>query len=225
MAGILYGVGIGPGDPELLTLKAKKILEDVDILIFPGEIAKDTIAYQIIKNTIDFSGKELVGIAFPMTKDPKILEENHKKGAEKIAELLESGKNAAFPTLGDPSVYSTFSYVNKILKKMGYQTEVIPGIPSFCAASAKLGEALGETSQQIHIIPSSYGIQEAIHLPGTKVLMKAGKKIGQVIQEAAATGQKMTMLENLGMENERIIENPDKSIDAGYYTLVIMKES
>lgn len=224
MRGILYGVGIGPGDPELLTVKAIKILNDADVIVFPGEDPEKTIAWSIIQSVVNLEDKKVVGIAFPMTKDRKILEENHKNGAAIISKYLDKGLNAAFPTLGDPSVYSTFSYVNKILKKDGYDTRVIPGIPSFCAAAARINESLGEGNEQIHIIPSSYGAEEALNLPGTKVLMKAGKKIGCVIDDADKKGLKMIMAENIGMQDEQIIRNPGRDVEAGYYTLVIIKD-
>lgn len=223
--GILYGVGIGPGDSDLLTIKAIKILNDADVIVFPGEVPEKTIAWSIIKPVVELEGKELVGIPFPMTKDRMVLDESHRNGAEIIKQYLDRGLNAAFPTLGDPSVYSTFTYVNKILKKDGYDTKVIPGIPSFCAAAAKINEPLGEEHEQIHIIPSSYGIDEALELQGTKVLMKAGRKIGQVIDDVNKRGLKMILAENLGMTDEKIILDPSPDITAGYYTLIIVKDS
>ncbi len=223
--GILYGVGIGPGDPDLLTIKAIKILNDADVIVFPGEVPEKTVAWSIIHSVVNLDGKELAGISFPMTKDRIVLEESHKHGAECIKQYLDNGLNVAFVTLGDPSVYSTFTYVNKILKEDGYDTEVIPGIPSFCAAAARINEPLGEEHEQIHIIPSSYDIDEALSLKGTKVLMKAGKKIGQVVDDVNKRGLKMILTENLGMTDEKIIYDPPADIEAGYYTLIIVKDN
>ena len=225
MRGILYGVGIGPGDPELLTVKAIRILNEADVIVFPGEVPEKTIAWSIIHSVVNLEGRELVGIPFPMTKDRMALDENHKNGARVIRQYLDQGLNVAFPTLGDPSVYSTFTYVNKILKEDGYDTRVIPGIPSFCAAAARINEPLGEEHEQIHIIPSSYDIESALNLPDTKVLMKAGRKIGYVIDDVNKKGLKMILAENIGMPEEKIVYNPTADIEAGYYTQIIIKDN
>ena len=93
-----------------------------------------------------------------------------------MAEVLDAGKDAAFLTLGDPTVYATSMYIHQRIAGMGYRTSIVSGVPSFCAAAAKLGVSLGEKQEQIHIIPASYDVEAAMQLPGTKILMKAGKK-------------------------------------------------
>ena len=225
MSGKLYGLGIGPGDPELITLKAKRLLEEADIIFFPGSIPEDTVAYKIVTGAVDTSKKELVGIPFPMTKDRKVLAENHRAGASKIEEYLNKGKTAVFPTLGDTTMYATYMYVHKLVAADGYDTEIVPGVPSFCAAAAKLNDSLVERNEELHVIPSSYGVTEALHLSGTKVFMKAGSKFKEVLAEAKQSGQHICVLENVGMENERIYKDPGDDIEAGYYTLIIVKET
>lgn len=107
----------------------------------------------------------------------------------------------------------------------GYETEMISGIPSFCAAAARLQTGIAEKSEQIHIIPASYQIQEALTLPGTKILMKAGKKLPQVKQQLQDGNQSVVMVENCGMEGERIFRGVEEiPEDAGYYTLIIVKD-
>ena len=108
MTGILFGTGIGPGDPELMTLKAVRLIRENDTIAVPGEKPEESIAYQIAVQAVpELAEKELVAIPMPMTKNAKELEENHRRGAEKIEELLDAGKNVVFLTLGDPTVYST----------------------------------------------------------------------------------------------------------------------
>ena len=142
-----------------------------------------------------------------------------------IAEWLEKGKNVVFLTLGDPTVYSTYIYVHKRVEQLGYATEIVSGITSFCAVSARFNEGLVEKSQQLHVIPASYQIEEALKLPGTKVLMKTGKKMQEVKAQIKASDNKAEMIENCGMPDEKIYrsveEIPD---DAGYYSLIIVKE-
>lgn len=227
MLGILYGVGVGPGDPELLTLKAVRIIESSEIIAIPSSDKEKCVAYKIALGAIpELKDKEILHIPMPMTKDEALLEKSHKLGAEKIIDKLKEGKNVAFLTLGDPTVYSTYLYVHKIVLKENYSAEIISGIPSFCAASARINTGLVEKSEQLHIIPASYQIDEALELPGTKVFMKSGKKIELVKEKIKNTNCNGVMIENCGMENEKIYENIDDiKEDSSYYSLIIVKEN
>ena len=130
-----------------------------------------------------------------------------------------------FLTLGDPSVYSTYLYIHKKVQAAGYETEIISGITSFCAAAARLNIGLVEKAQQLHVIPASYQIEEALKLPGTKVLMKAGKKIEQVKEVLQQQDAQVVMIENCGMPGEKVYYGADAiPEDAGYYSLIIVKE-
>ncbi len=226
MSGKLYGVGVGPGDPELLTIKAIRIIKEADVLAVPGEQKESSIAYQIAKQAInEIDAKEIISIHMPMTKDEARLEDSHRKGAEEIISYLEMGKTVAFLTLGDPTIYSTYIYLQKRIVESGYEAEIISGIPSFCAVAAKLNMGLVEKNEQLHVIPSSYDIDDMIALPGTKVLMKSGKKISTVIEYLRTKDYKVSMVENCGMENEKIYRSLDEiKDDAGYYSLIIVKE-
>lgn len=227
MAGKMYGIGVGPGDPELLTLKAVRIIRESAVVAVPGAVKTESVAYKIVKQAIpELDEKEIIAVPMPMTKDKALLEESHKTGAEMIGRMLDAGKDVAFLTLGDPTVYSTYLYIHKRIAAAGYETEIISGITSFCAVSAKLNTGLVEKAEPLHVIPASYQIEEALKLPGTKVLMKAGKKMAQV----KATLKQMPdceamMIENCGMPDEKIYRNVDEiNENAGYYSLIIVKE-
>ena len=97
-----------------------------------------------------------------MTKNAKELKENHRRGAEKIEELLDAGKNVVFLTLGDPTVYSTYLYVHRRVLEDGYDARIVSGVTSFCAAAASLSEGLVENSEELHVIPASYQIEDAL---------------------------------------------------------------
>lgn len=226
MQGKLYGIGVGPGDPELLTLKALRIVKESPIIAVPGEVAQESVAYKIVKGAYpELDEKELVAVSMPMTKDKKLLEESHDKAADRIAGYLKEGKQVAFLTLGDPTVYATYIYVHKRIQAMGYPLEIVSGIPSFCAVAARLNTGLVEKAEPLHVIPASYGIEESLELPGTKVLMKAGKKMGKVKEILKARGDMCQMIENCGMENEKIYDSVEEIPDqAGYYSLIIVKE-
>lgn len=145
--------------------------------------------------------------------------------ADKVCELLEEGKKLVFLTLGDPSVYSTYMYLHKRILKMGYEAEMVPGIPSFCAAASRINDSLAEKEEQIHIIPASYEIGKALELSGTKILMKAGRKLPELKRRLQGRSEKVVMIENCGMENEAVYQGAECiSEEAGYYTLLIMKE-
>lgn len=226
MVGKLYGLGVGPGDPELLTLKALRRIKESEIIAVPGKKKEESVAYKIARQAYpQIENKEVLPIDFPMTKDSQRLEESHQLGASQIAEKLREGQSVAFLTLGDPTVYATYLYVHKRILDMGFEAEIVSGITSFCAVAARLNIGLVEKAEPLHVIPASYQIEEALKLPGTKVLMKAGKKIGQVREELLRRGETVVMIENCGMEGEQIYrsaqEIPD---DAGYYSLIIAKE-
>ena len=226
MKGKLYGVGVGPGDPELLTLKALRLIKEADIIALPGESPRDTVAYKIVLGAYpELENKNLLAVPMPMTKDPAILEKSHQEGTDAVASCLDEGKNVVFLTLGDPTVYSTYIYIHKRIAARGYETEIISGITSFCAVAAKLNMSLVEKAEPLHVIPASYQIEESITLPGTKVLMKAGSKMKDVKEQMKKANAKGMMIENCGMPDERIYERIEDIPDtAGYYSLIIVKE-
>lgn len=226
MAGKLYGIGVGPGDPELLTLKAVRLIKECDIIAVPGKHKEETVAYRIVKQAVpEIAEKECLEVDMPMTKDKEKLELSHKAAFYKVSQVLDSGKSVAFLTLGDPCVYSTYIYIHQRIEQAGYATEIVSGIPSFCAVSATLNQGLVEKSQMLHVIPSSYGIEEGMKLPGTRVLMKAGKKMGQVKEQLKKMNVQVSMVENCGMENEKIYQSAEEiPTEAGYYSLIIVKE-
>lgn len=226
MAGKLYGVGIGPGDPELLTLKAVRIIREAEVIAVPGQKKEETVAYRIAVQAVpEIAGREMLEIDWQMTKDHQQLRQSHEAAAKKVAAVLEQGRNAAFLTLGDPTVYSTYLYVHKRILEMGYEAEIVSGITSFCAVAARLNIGLVENSAPLHIIPASYQIEEALKLSGTKVLMKAGKKMGEVKRQLMELGAETAMIENCGMPGEKIYRSAQEiPEDAGYYSLIIVKE-
>lgn len=227
MKGTLYGVGVGPGDPELMTLKAVRLIRENMIIAVPGADPKETVAYKIAVQAVpELAEKELLPIYMPMTHDPEELEKNHAKGAQTLEEVLDKGKNIVFLTLGDPCVYSTFSYLQKSVEKDGYHTELVSGITSFCAAAARLNIPLSEWNEQLHVVPAVHRLDSTLNESGNYILMKSGKKMNQVKEILAQSGRDVLMVENCGMENEHIYrsveEIPD---DAGYYSLIIAKEA
>lgn len=226
MDGILYGIGVGPGDPELMTLKAVRLIRENEVIAVPGADVKATVAYQIAVQAVpELEQKTLLPIYMPMTHDQKEMNRNHEKGAAKIESYLQQGKNVVFLTLGDPTIYSTFSYLQKRIACHGYRFQLVSGITSFCATAARMNISLVEWNEPLHIIPAVHQLEAALDQPGNYVFMKSGKKMNQVKSILSDSGRDVVMVENCGMENEHIYrsvsEIPD---DAGYYSLIIAKE-
>lgn len=226
MKGKLTGVGVGPGDPELLTLKAIRRLEECDVLVVPDADKGESTAYKIALQAYPaLSEKPTITVSMPMTHDIAKLNASHRAAADKIEAELDTGKHAVFITLGDPTVYATYMYVHKIVCADGYETEIVSGIPSFCAVAARLNISLAERAQMLHIVPSSHGIDQALSMPGVKVFMKAGSKMKQVRRQLIDSGMEVNMVENCGMETERVYRcAEDIPEDAGYFSLIIAKD-
>lgn len=226
MNGIFYGIGVGPGDPELLTLKAVRIMKECPVIALPGESLETCTAWQIAVGGVpEIQGKEVLFLSMPMTKDPQLLAENHRTCAGQIIKILKSGRDVAFLTLGDPSIYSTYLYLHRLVKNEGYDTAMISGVPSFCAAAARLDNGLAEGREELHILPAAYGTESFAGLSGTKVIMKAGRNMRAVAAQLKALDVSAMMIENCGMAQEKVYRSVDEiNGDAGYYSLIIVKE-
>lgn len=222
--GKLYGVGVGPGDPELLTVKAVRILRECDVVAAPGG---ERTAYSIAECYVQ--GKETLFCDLPMTRDKRAMAESHEKAAHAVCGLLDAGKTVAFLTLGDPSVYSTYWYVHKRVRARGYDAEMIPGVPSFCAAAAALDRALCEGSEPLHILPASHRASAGeLELPGSLVLMKAGRSILEVRDRLQSAGrlEGAALVERCGMEGERIVTDLTALSDpTGYFSIILARDA
>ena len=226
MVGILYGVGVGPGDPELMTLKAARLIRENGVIAVPGTVPQEATAYRIAVQAVpQLAEKELVPVSMPMVHDREALTRSHEAGANVLEAYLASGKNVVFLTLGDPTVYSTFIYIQRIVESHGYSTALVSGVPSFCAAAARLNMPLVEWNEPLHVIPAAHRLDDALSAPGNYVLMKSGRKMDRVKKLLMESGRGVAMVENCGMENEHLYrsveEIPD---DAGYYSLIIAKD-
>ena len=222
----LYGVGVGPGDPELMTIKAINAIKRSKTVCFPGKSEDSSIAFNIAKQAIpEIDDKIKICVDFPMTKNPEVLEEAHSKITNQINELLKEG-DVALLTLGDPGVYATYSYIALRLKNSGVDVETIAGITSFSAAAAKLGIPLTLADEELHVIPSSYSFEEAFNLEGTLVFMKSGKSYENLVKYIKENKAELDvcMVENCGMTNERLFVGAKNLPEtSGYFTIIIVR--
>ena len=225
--GTLYGIGIGPGDLELLTLKAVRQIRECAVIAVPGKSPRDSVAYRIAVQAVpEIENKKLVAVDMPMTKNRAALDAFFQAGADMLEEYLRAGEDVAFLTLGDVTIYSTYLYLYPRIQERGYATAMINGIPSFCAAAARLNEGLAEGAEEIHIIPATYQTERSLAFPGTKVLMKAGRQMEKVKELLKGADLTVSMVENCCMEGERVCRSLEEIGETpGYYSLIIAKEA
>lgn len=224
-AGKLWGVGVGPGDPELLTLKAARVLEQADVILAPDTGKADKTALNIVRDHLN--GKQPILVSTPMTRDREKVEASYTAAAKMICQYLDEGKQVAFITLGDATVYSTYMYIHEKVRAKGYAVEVVPGVPSFCAAAARLNISLCQGTEPLLVIPASHSVEDLLDVKANKVFMKAGSSIldlKKTLEEKHMLGN-AAMVENCSMENERVYEDfRDLTKPSGYFSLVIVKE-
>jgi len=225
MKGIAYCIGVGPGDPELMTLKAVRLIRENDVIAVPGKTAEESVAFRIARGAVpEIAQKELVAIQTTMVKDRARIAAEHEKGAKQIEAYLAQGKNVVYLTLGDPTVYCTFTYLQYLLEADGYRVEYVSGITSFCAAAARLKTPLTEWDEPLHILPAVHRTQDALDLSGNYVLMKSASRMAEVKEMLRRSGRAVCAVENCGMEDERLYHNVEEiPDDAGYFSLIIAK--
>lgn len=232
MAGKLYGIGVGPGDPELITLKAKRILEAADCIAVPkASDEKNSTALSIVEGVLEKRG-ELLELVFPMSFDPHMLCEGWKEAIDAIRAKLDEDKDVAFITLGDPTVYSTYIYVHNAVKKEGYMTEIVPGITSFCASAARVGISLAENSESLAVIPSAYeceNLDEVLKSFDNIVLMKVAKNLDRLNEKLKAHGlaEQSVLVSRCGHPDEMIEFDIEKASERklSYFTTMIIKKN
>lgn len=232
MKGKLYGVGVGPGDPELLTLKAKRVLEGIECVAIPKTSAdKESLAFSIVSSVMD-GKKEVIELLFPMSFNEELLEESWNNAVAAVKERLDAGRDVAFITLGDPTVYSTYMYLHKVIRKQGYETEIIPGITSFCASAARVGISLAENKETMVVIPSAYdcdNLEEIIDNFNNIVLMKISSKFSELRKKLKEKGleDKTFLVSRCGLDGERIEPDIEKVDEDGlsYFTTMIIKKN
>lgn len=227
--GTLYGVSVGPGDPELMTLQAVRRIQACPVIAAPRTKSGQMLALDIARGAVDLAGKTIVPLHFPMSRDAKTLANAHMEAAQTLQRYLDAGQDVAMLNLGDVSVYATFGYLQEILQAQGYATVMLAGVPSFCASAARLNRPLTAGMDQPLTIAPGTSADTVLDLPGSKVLMKTGRQLPATL-EALAQHQKLSssaMVCNCGLPNEEAW--PDLSVydaarPAGYFATILVKE-
>jgi precorrin-2/cobalt-factor-2 C20-methyltransferase len=232
----LYGVGVGPGDPGLMTLKAVDTIRRCPVVAAPRSPSGGMVALDIVRRApeaVDLADKEILPLDFEMTRDAAVRAHSHCAAAGLLRARLDAGQSVALLNLGDVSVYATFGHIAALLAPAGYSVEMIAGVPSFCAAAALLGESLtsGMTAP-LRVIPDSALPDDApgpndFRAPGTTVWMKSGRALPALLAALAAANlsDRVAVVQNCGLPGERVLRGlrEAKDIDPSYFTLVILK--
>lgn len=207
--GKFYGVGVGPGDPRLLTLQAVDVLQAADIVAIPkSKLDRESVAWDIAKVHCP-SKVRLVELEMPMTADKQILATAWQAGAQTLLAELKQGKSVAFITLGDPSLYSTYSYLLNILQEELPQECIVtvPGITAMAAAAARINMPLATGDEPLLILPSTEDVGEYLDFPNL-VLMKVSRRLPEILTLLEERGRKAVLLTRLGQAGEKIRWEP-----------------
>ena len=204
--GKFYGIGIGPGDPELITLKAINTLSRVDVVVAPvGK--KDSIALKIAKPYIK---TKVIKQDFPMTYDKDTLKNQWDENVSEIKELLDMGLDVAFITLGDPMIYSTYSYI--IARLQGVDIKTIPGITSFCAVASRVNSSIAEGDMPFVVltVKDAKSVEEVLNDFDSVVLMKVSRNYDDIVEVLKEKGFKASLVIRCGQEGEEVIQDLEK---------------
>lgn len=216
--GTLYGIGVGPGDEELLTLKAVKVIKSCEVIVAPS--AKEggsSIALDTAKNFIS-DNKEVLVKHFPMGGDEQ--EKKIYKAFKTIEEKLQQGKNVAFLTIGDPFVYSTYIYLLRYIKEKGYNTETVPGITSFCASASLAGESIVIGDERVVIMPATQ--VDKITDEKFVVIMKLYKLEEKVVNTLEEKGFKYVCVKRAYREGQQVLRSKEEILNnRDYMSLII----
>ena len=235
----LIGIGVGPGDPDLLTVKAVKAIQDADVIMCPASAEdRPSIALSVISSLIDKSkNQEIVKLIFPMTKDKDVLEAHWKTNAKIMAEKVLSGKNVVYLTVGDPYLYSTWIYMHRDISANypDIKISVIPGIVSMFTFASKVGISIAEGAEKVAIIPSCYdlnSVKEIAKHSEVLVFLKDGRyfdKVIELLKESGFPGNSIFAIgQDLGTDHEIIRkmtlgEVNDGTLTTKYFSILVVK--
>ena len=231
--GTLYGIGVGPGDPELITLKAVKILKTMDV-VFAAASTKNShsLAMEIVSPHLK-KDIPVVRLGFPMTRDQNTLNMAWQENARKVVDTLKDGKDAAFITLGDPMFYSTFGYVMRTIKETSHDIpiKIIPGITSYQAGAAASGRVLAEAEESFTVISGALGaekLKQAINYTDNLVILKVYRNYREIMGALEEMGltSKAILISRCGLDGEEIVYDLKKRPETtpSYLSLLLTRK-
>ena len=229
MVGKLYGIGLGPGDPGLVTLRARDLLGSCDVIAYPvRKPGEGGVALDIVRAVIDTGGRRMMESVFSMSPDG-CWDDCHDDAVEGLCSVLGEGLSVAMVTLGDVGVYSTFMYVKERIESRGFEVELVPGVTSFCHGAALAGKPLVLGDEGLAVIPMAYDsidmLSSALDTFDSVVLMKASRSMDDIVSVMQSKGVPLssaTVMSNIGMPDQ-YIGPMDPGRSYGYFTTVLIK--
>ncbi|MBV1865030.1 MAG: precorrin-2 C(20)-methyltransferase [Rhodobacteraceae bacterium] len=225
MTGKLYGVGLGPGDPELMTLKAHRLISTADVIAYPALETGDSFARSIAAGIIAETVEEIV-IPVPMTVERGPAQQAYDAGAQAIAERLKVGQNVIVLCEGDPFFYGSFMYLFSRLSEQ-FEVEVVPGVTSITACAAVLAQPLTARNEVLTIIPGPMAetlMQERIAAADAVAIMKVGRHLPKIrrVLERLNLSQNAGYVERATLENQHVSSLSDAPEKAPYFSMILI---
>lgn len=225
--GKFYGIGVGVGDPENITVKATKKLHEVDVIVLPeAKSGEGSTAFNIVKEYVK-AGVEQMFLEFPMIKDVEARKVFRKNNADKISAELEKGKNVAFLTIGDPMTYSTYTYVLEHIAD-DVEVETVAGITSFNSIAARLNVPLmiGDEDLKVVSVNRKTDIYKEIENNDNLVLMKISRNFEKIKKAIIETGNKenAVIVSDCGKDNEVVYWDIESVDEVPYFSTMILKK-
>ncbi len=212
MSGKLYAIGLGPGDPELLTIKGQRLLREADVVFLPVRDGGESIAKRIVEPWVDPAKLRL--LQFKMARDPRENRDRWHAHAKTVASALSSGQTAVFATEGDPLLYSTFVHVLGELVSLDEppEVEIVPGVSSVTAGAAALRLALADDRHRVAIVPATGEVMHALATFDTVVILKVSAAVDAVLKALDVTGRASDAIyiERAGWPEQRVVEDVEK---------------
>lgn len=209
MSGKLYAVGLGPGDPELLTLKAQRLLTEADVVFLPVRDEHDSVAKTIVAGLVDAS--QLRELSFRMSRKPEENRQRWQEHAATLAAAVGQGQTVVFATEGDPLLYSTFVHIYTELLRGNpdLPVEIVPGVSSVTAGAAAVRIPLADDRQRVAIVPAAGEVMHALATFDTVVVLKVSMAVDVVLKALRSTGRtdQAVYVERAGWPNQRVIED------------------
>jgi precorrin-2/cobalt-factor-2 C20-methyltransferase len=229
--GTLYGIGVGPGDPDLITLKAVKILAKVDVVLAAASTKNEASLALSIARPHLAPNADAVRLDFPMTRDPERLDAAWRANADTVADILKQGRSAAFLTLGDPLTYSTFGYLLRTLngRLADIPVQVVPGVTSYQAAAARTGRVLVEADENLAVVSGvapEAELRRALTSAKSAVILKAYKNMPVIrrVLEELGLARHSVFVTRLGHEGEAVFQGLDDVPDKpSYFSLILVR--
>ncbi|MGI8553222.1 MAG: precorrin-2 C(20)-methyltransferase [Dehalococcoidia bacterium] len=232
MTAILYGIGVGPGDPELITVKGLRLLRQADYVFLPATRTGRSYAGLIVAEYLEAQRQQVIELVCPPYRDRPSIELRWQELAELVGVQLRDNAQGVFVTEGDPSLYSTFQYLATALGRLHPEItiETVPGVPSVCAAAALAGMPLAVWDEMVTILPGIYDIellQEHLARPGSTVLLKAGSALPRVVDSVEASGLNLdfALVRRAGRPEQEVVRGIEaiRGAQTDYFTTLLIR--